>query len=199
LLKNLSVIEASDSNSPVTEIDLPMCSRELRKLVTCAEKTHENLLQLSQLSTAHSSQPSQEEDGEDSESEPSNDSTPSTPPAETEVDSTTEIGTTHQPPPQKAISSKKATFAGTRSNRTQQNVHAINVLKRVESKLEGRDHTTELQSNSAGQEGGFQTQHLQPPPRVEPQSVKDQVDRVIQQAINPDNLCLLYEGWTAWI
>ena len=26
-----------------------------------------------------------------------------------------------------------------------------------------------------------------------------QVDKVIGEAVNPDNLCELYEGWTPWV
>jgi len=63
-----------------------------------------------------------------------------------------------------------------RGNKGQErNTYAVNILKRVKSKLEGRD----------GGDGK--------------QSVAEQVDWVIKQAISVDNLAVMYEGWTAWI
>jgi len=54
------------------------------------------------------------------------------------------------------------------------NVHALNVLKRVKAKLEGRDGISESQ------------------PKL---SVSEQVDWVIREATSIDNLSKLYEGW----
>ncbi len=30
-------------------------------------------------------------------------------------------------------------------------------------------------------------------------TIPEQVDMVIQQAVNRDNLAVMYEGWTSWI
>lgn len=55
------------------------------------------------------------------------------------------------------------------------NIHGIRVLKRVAEKLNGAD---------------FGMTSL---------SVQDQVSILLKQARDIDNLCTLYEGWTAWI
>eukprot|EP01119_Soliformovum_irregulare_P007298 TRINITY_DN1969_c0_g5_i1.p1 TRINITY_DN1969_c0_g5~~TRINITY_DN1969_c0_g5_i1.p1 ORF type:complete len:1347 (+),score=556.40 TRINITY_DN1969_c0_g5_i1:406-4446(+) len=54
--------------------------------------------------------------------------------------------------------------------------YAVSLLKRVDVKLKGK-----LDENS---------QKL---------SVPEQVDHVIKEAVNVDNLCVLYEGWTSWV
>ncbi|KAI9141330.1 hypothetical protein BKA69DRAFT_1038604 [Paraphysoderma sedebokerense] len=56
------------------------------------------------------------------------------------------------------------------------NVHALEVLKRIKVKLDGRDNETNK--------------------RV---GVQEQVDMVIRQATDPGNLSLMYEGWTPWV
>jgi len=58
----------------------------------------------------------------------------------------------------------------------ERNTYAVNVLKRVKCKLDGRDLDA-----------------------TKKMSIKDQVDWVIQQAISIENLCVMYEGWTPWI
>jgi PI-3-kinase-related kinase SMG-1 len=58
----------------------------------------------------------------------------------------------------------------------QQNTHAVAVWRRVKAKLDGRDFDNAYRM-----------------------SVTEQVDYVIQEAISPDNLCELYEGWTPWV
>ncbi|EDO48437.1 predicted protein [Nematostella vectensis] len=58
----------------------------------------------------------------------------------------------------------------------QRNTYAISVWRRVKAKLEGRD--------------------LDPTKRM---SVTDQVDLVIRESTSLDNLCQMYEGWTAWV
>lgn len=58
------------------------------------------------------------------------------------------------------------------------NVTAMNVLLRLKSKLEGRS--------------GFGE-------RRTVMSVNDQVDELITTAMNPENLCQMYEGWMSWI
>ena len=64
-----------------------------------------------------------------------------------------------------------------RLNRGQaRNITAVNVLKQIKLKLEGRDSSDK--------------------PRL---SVSDQVSNLIAQATDVDRLSLMYEGWTGWI
>ncbi|CAG8482825.1 1541_t:CDS:2, partial [Ambispora gerdemannii] len=56
------------------------------------------------------------------------------------------------------------------------NTYAVNILRRVKSKLEGKDFDP-----------------------VTKMSVEEQVDKMIRQATDIDNLCVMYEGWTPWI
>ncbi|KAG0259388.1 Serine/threonine-protein kinase smg1 [Actinomortierella ambigua] len=58
----------------------------------------------------------------------------------------------------------------------QRNAYAVNILRRVRHKLEGRDFDPQKKSK-----------------------VTEQVERVIQEATSIDNLAMMYEGWTAWI
>ncbi|KAL2920081.1 hypothetical protein HK105_200147 [Polyrhizophydium stewartii] len=64
-----------------------------------------------------------------------------------------------------------------RFNREQsRNAHAVSVLKRIRAKLEGRDHEGKPRWN-----------------------VAEQVDRLIREAVSPDNLSVMFEGWMGWI
>jgi len=79
------------------------------------------------------------------------------------------------------LSPKKKQDLLTRDPRTgkalqEKNLYALNVWKRVKSKLEGRD--------------------LDPTRRV---AVTEQVCHVVEEAISLDNLSQLYEGWTPWV
>ncbi|CAI6351779.1 unnamed protein product [Macrosiphum euphorbiae] len=56
------------------------------------------------------------------------------------------------------------------------NAYAVSVWRRVRMKLEGRDPDPGRRS-----------------------TVTEQVNWVINEATNPDNLALLYEGWTPWV
>ncbi|XP_005098211.1 serine/threonine-protein kinase SMG1 [Aplysia californica] len=58
----------------------------------------------------------------------------------------------------------------------ERNSYAVSVWRRVKMKLEGRD----------------------PDPNKR-MSVAEQVDMIIKEAKNPDNLAVLYEGWTPWV
>jgi len=62
----------------------------------------------------------------------------------------------------------------------EKNVHALTVLRRIKCKLDGKDRWP-------GKE------------RETKQSVSEQVETVIKQAVSVDNLCTLYEGWAAWL
>ncbi|XP_036318874.1 serine/threonine-protein kinase Smg1 [Rhagoletis pomonella] len=56
------------------------------------------------------------------------------------------------------------------------NAYAVSVWKRVRMKLEGRDPDSNRRC-----------------------TIAEQVDYIIREAMNPDNLAVLYEGWTPWV
>ncbi|GBC43817.2 serine/threonine-protein kinase SMG1 isoform X3 [Rhizophagus irregularis DAOM 181602=DAOM 197198] len=56
------------------------------------------------------------------------------------------------------------------------NSFAVSLIRRIKSKLEGKDFDLNTKM-----------------------SVSEQVDKIIQQATDIDNLSVMYEGWTAWI
>ncbi|KAG9455066.1 hypothetical protein H6P81_007970 [Aristolochia fimbriata] len=56
------------------------------------------------------------------------------------------------------------------------NAYALQVLRRIEMKIDGRDTNDGRQMDIA-----------------------EQVDHLLKQATNIDNLCNMYEGWTPWI
>jgi len=58
----------------------------------------------------------------------------------------------------------------------QRNAYAVNILRRVRHKLEGRDFDAAKKCK-----------------------VTEQVDRVIQEATQVENLANMYEGWTPWL
>lgn len=55
------------------------------------------------------------------------------------------------------------------------NAYAVSVWRRIRMKLEGRD-----------------------PDPTRRYSTAEQVDWMIREAMDPNNLAVLYEGWTAW-
>lgn len=56
------------------------------------------------------------------------------------------------------------------------NAYAVSVWKRIRMKLEGRDPDPNRRC-----------------------TVTEQIDFIIREARNPDNLAVLYEGWTPWV
>uniref|UniRef100_A0A336KF63 CSON000458 protein n=1 Tax=Culicoides sonorensis TaxID=179676 RepID=A0A336KF63_CULSO len=56
------------------------------------------------------------------------------------------------------------------------NAYAVSVWRRIRMKLEGRDRDPNKR-----------------------QTLQEQVDWMIREAISPDNLAVLYEGWTPWV
>ncbi|XP_055909160.1 serine/threonine-protein kinase Smg1 [Eupeodes corollae] len=56
------------------------------------------------------------------------------------------------------------------------NAYAVSVWKRIRMKLEGRDPDPNRRC-----------------------TISEQVDYMIREATNPDNLAVLYEGWTPWV
>ncbi len=74
---------------------------------------------------------------------------------------------------------KKGKSSSDRQDNTtseEKNTFALNVVRRVRFKLEGRE-----------------------PDALKKASVQEQVDFVIREATSADNLALMYEGWTSWI
>jgi serine/threonine-protein kinase SMG1 len=69
-------------------------------------------------------------------------------------------------------------FSPTGSNHKEQkrNAYAVSVWRRIRMKLEGRDPDPNKSSR-----------------------VQEQVDWMIREALNQDNLALLYEGFTSWV
>ena len=72
--------------------------------------------------------------------------------------------------------SDKSGSSGPRQVSEEKNKFALSVLRRVRVKLEGRE-----------------------PDSLRKSSVGEQVDFIIREAMNIENLALMYEGWTAWI
>ena len=66
--------------------------------------------------------------------------------------------------------------SGGNNNPEEKNAFALSVLRRIKTKLDGREPDVLRKAN-----------------------VAEQVDFIIREATNVDNLALLYEGWTAWI
>ena len=73
-----------------------------------------------------------------------------------------------------------ATSGGVKGPKQERNVHALTVLRRMKCKLDGKDRWP-------GKE------------REARQTVAEQVETVIKLAVSPDNLCQMYEGWSAWV
>lgn len=61
-------------------------------------------------------------------------------------------------------------------NEQKRNAYGVSVWKKIRMKLEGRDPDSNQRA-----------------------SVAEQVDYVLREATNPDNLAVLYEGWTPWV
>ncbi|XP_067639367.1 serine/threonine-protein kinase Smg1 [Eurosta solidaginis] len=70
---------------------------------------------------------------------------------------------------------KKATTTNNPGEQ-KRNAYAVSVWKRVRMKLEGRDPDLNRRC-----------------------TIAEQVDYIIREAMNPDNLAVLYEGWTPWV
>jgi len=73
-----------------------------------------------------------------------------------------------------------AASGGVKGPKQERNVHALTVLRRMKCKLDGKDRWP-------GKE------------RETRQTVAEQVETVIKLAVSPDNLCQMYEGWSAWV
>ncbi|XP_070506242.1 serine/threonine-protein kinase Smg1 [Chironomus tepperi] len=66
--------------------------------------------------------------------------------------------------------------SGSNQKEQRKNVYGVSVWRRIRSKLEGRDPDANKTSR-----------------------VQEQVDWMIREALNQDNLALLYEGFTSWV
>lgn len=67
-------------------------------------------------------------------------------------------------------------FTAQTQKEQKRNAYAVSVWRRIRMKLEGRDRDPNRR-----------------------QTVHEQVDWMIREAMNPDNLAVLYEGWTPWV
>jgi len=74
------------------------------------------------------------------------------------------------------------------------NRHAINVLKQIEDKLDGR-----INGNGEITREGSGSPDAPSIPIPSSIDVHEHVEWLIEQATNVSNLSRLYEGWTAWI
>ena len=75
----------------------------------------------------------------------------------------------------------------------EKNKFALSVLRRVRVKLEGRE------PDSLRKVRGVSLCSVKTQFSVFQSSVGEQVDFLIREAMNTENLALMYEGWTAWI
>lgn len=75
--------------------------------------------------------------------------------------------------------------------REERSTYALAVLRRVRYKLDGRDTCSLTRMLTEGDRSL--------PVESKGLSVSEHVDRIIAEAIAPDNLALMYEGWAAWI
>lgn len=78
----------------------------------------------------------------------------------------------------------------------ERNTYAVNVWRRVKAKLEGRDVDPNKRMSVAEQARIHSWWYRQ---RVWLLLIAWQVDFAIQEATSKDNLCVMYEGWTAWV
>ena len=78
----------------------------------------------------------------------------------------------------------------------ERSTYALNLVRRVKGKLEGRtDCIATCRSVSLAMEGAL-SRSAQPATKL---NVQEQVDLLIQQATSEDNLCRMFEGWTPWV
>ncbi|KAI7882592.1 hypothetical protein K492DRAFT_235954 [Lichtheimia hyalospora FSU 10163] len=75
-----------------------------------------------------------------------------------------------------AIDSNHQETAYTSAATQRRDAQVLGIMRRVRSKLEGRD---------------FGVQHKM--------SVHEQIAKTIEQSLSVDNLCAMYEGWTSWV
>ena len=79
----------------------------------------------------------------------------------------------------------------------EKNKFALSVLRRVRVKLEGRE--PDSLRKVSGDSLSFFLLYKNLMFNLFQSSVGEQVDFLIREAMNTENLALMYEGWTAWI
>ncbi|CAK1544818.1 unnamed protein product [Leptosia nina] len=77
----------------------------------------------------------------------------------------------------------------------QRNSVGAGVWRRVRLKLEGRELPSSASNTSASATGNTSSSST-PTRRATP---SEQVEYIISEATNVDNLCMMYEGWMAWV
>ena len=98
-----------------------------------------------------------------------------------------------KPPPEDSVA---AGLAGGRNLDQERSTYALNLVRRVKGKLEGRtDCIATCKSVSLAMDGAL-SRSAQPATKL---NVQEQVDLLIQQATSEDNLCRMFEGWTPWV
>ena len=79
----------------------------------------------------------------------------------------------------------------------EKNKFALSVLRRVRVKLEGRE--PDSLRKVSGVCLSVSLSSIKTQFSIFQSSVGEQVDFLIREAMNTENLALMYEGWTAWI
>ena len=91
---------------------------------------------------------------------------------------------------------RKLKTVGGRHVSEEKNKFALSVLRRVRVKLEGRE--PDSLRKVSGLYSLLSTLYFIKT-LFSQSSVGEQVDFLIREAMNTENLALMYEGWTAWI
>uniref|UniRef100_A0A7S2RTQ2 FATC domain-containing protein n=1 Tax=Rhizochromulina marina TaxID=1034831 RepID=A0A7S2RTQ2_9STRA len=93
-----------------------------------------------------------------------------------------------------------------RSNDEERNSQALEVLARVQCRLQGHLAKPDLLADAfTGREATHKIGHEEPATANHRSSgttdltIKEHVSWMIKQATNPDHLCLMYEGWAPWL
>ena len=83
----------------------------------------------------------------------------------------------------------------------ERNTYALNLLRRIKGKLEGRVDCSRYipPGSSSAQAGDGNGDRAGRKAAAAKLSVPEQVDFLIQLATSEESLCVMYEGWTPWI
>ena len=77
----------------------------------------------------------------------------------------------------------------------ERNSFAISVWRKVKYKLDGIDSENSSAPGSSSSGAGSSAVMI----AQKKMTVNEHVDFIINEAVNPSNLCQMYEGWTAWV
>ena len=90
------------------------------------------------------------------------------------------------------LGSTPPTARATVQRRDRRNAHALAVLARVNDRLTGVVPAATSERSHSSRDGGVGDAKISV-------NVKQHASWVIQQATSSENLCLMYEGWAAWV